>query len=132
MIKLKKIRPLYTTVITTAEKVEDSRKVGGLIDPTILKNSFKEFQRVVAVGDMVRNVKVGDLVCINPDAYAVREFHKNSIKEEMEEYKKQVTKYQFKMVELDGKECLFLQERDIDYVIERLEEVPDEESNLVI
>ena len=36
-----------------------------------------------------------------------------------------VITYNFDTVEMDGKQCLLLQDRDIEYIIEDYEEVPD-------
>ena len=36
-----------------------------------------------------------------------------------------VVTYNFDVVEMDGRQCLLLQDRDIEYVIEDYEEIPD-------
>ena len=127
-IKLKKIKPMFTSVLTTAEKFTEQRYMPGtnIIDPTASKTGLKEYQKVVAVGDAVRNVKAGDIVCINPDRYAVRKYKKDSLKSDMEEYNNVVTSYNFHMVDVDGVECLFIDDRDIDFVVEEYEEVEEE------
>ena len=35
------------------------------------------------------------------------------------------TTYNFDVIELDGKQCLLLQDRDIEFIIEEYEEIPD-------
>ena len=42
--------------------------VSGLVDASKL-NTIKEYQKVIAVGPMVRDIKVGDIVRINPSRY---------------------------------------------------------------
>ena len=37
----------------------------------------------------------------------------------------ELVKYNFDVIEMDGKQCLLLQDRDIDFIIEEYEEVPD-------
>lgn len=49
----------------------------------------------------------------------------------MEEYQTELN-YQFDIIEIDGKPCLKLQDRDIDYVIEDYEEVEEFDSNPTI
>lgn len=126
-IKIKKIKPMFTALVTTAERYTEPKFIPGtkLLDATQNKTGLKEYQHVLAVGDQVRNVHVGDLVCINPQRYAVRKYAKdNSIKDDMEEtYRNQVVEYAFNMVRLDGNDCLLLNENDIDFVIEEYEEV---------
>lgn len=120
-MKIKKIKPLYTRIITTMDTyVEDQSSPGGIIDVTKLKQGIKEYQKVLSIGTSVRNVNEGDLVCINPDRYAVRKFSKDSIKNDILE--NQVTKYNFNVINLDGTDCLMIDEADIEFVIEDYEE----------
>jgi hypothetical protein len=57
---------------------------------------------------------------INPRNYAVRKYSENSIKNDID--MNPVVTYNFNIVEMDGKQCLLLQDRDIDYIIEEYEE----------
>lgn len=121
-INIKKIRPLLSTVVTTAEKYkEDETTSSGLIDPTKKKGTLKEYQRVVAVGEFVKNINVGDLVCVDPRDYAVKKFSPNSVKNDL--MHNEVVGYNFNIVELDGVPHLLLKDRDITFVVEDYEEV---------
>lgn len=125
MLKVKKIKPLFTAVITTMEKYEeDVRTASGLIDTTKQQGGLKEYQTVLAIGDSVRAIKVGDLVCVNPTRFAVKKHQAGSLKDGIVTDNPVVT-YNFDVVEMDGKQCLLLQDRDIDFVIEEYEEIPD-------
>lgn len=125
MLIVKKIKPLFTAIITTMEKYEeDVRTASGLIDTTKQQGGLKEYQTVLAVGDSVRTIKVGDLVCVNPTRFAVKKHQAGSLKDGIVTDNPVVT-YNFDVVEMDGKQCLLLQDRDIDFVIEEYEEVPD-------
>ena len=125
MLKVKKIRPLFTAIITTMEKYEeDVRTASGLIDTTKQQGGLKEYQTVLAIGDSVRAIKVGDLVCVNPTRFAVKKHQAGSLKDGIVTDNPVVT-YNFDVVEMDGKQCLLLQDRDIDFVIEEYEEIPD-------
>lgn len=125
MLKVKKIKPLFTAIITTMEKYEeDVRTASGLIDTTKQQGGLKEYQTVLAIGDSVRTIKVGDLVCVNPTRFAVKKHQAGSLKDGIVTDNPVVT-YNFDVVEMDGKQCLLLQDRDIDFVIEEYEEVPD-------
>ena len=69
-MNIKQIRPMANYLVTTREEYgEEDIKRGNLIVKQ--KGTLKEYQKVVAVGPVVRGVQVGDLVCINPRRYAV-------------------------------------------------------------
>ncbi len=118
---LKKIKPLYTRILTTMDMYveQDVTNPSGIIDVSKLKKGIKEYQTVVAVGTSVRNVKEGDVVCINPDRYAIRKFSQNSVKNDIME--NQVTKYNFNVVNVNGVDYLMLDEADIEFVVEEYE-----------
>ena len=124
MLKIKKIKPMFTAVITTMDKYDKDVTVGGIIDTTRQQGSIKEYQKVIAVGGSVREIKVGDLVCINPSRFAVRKHKEGSLKDGIVT-DNPVTEYKFDVIELDNKRCLLLQDRDIEFIIEESEEVPD-------
>lgn len=125
MLKVKKIKPMFTSLITTMNKYEsDVLLAGGLIDTTRREGSLKEYQTVLAVGDSVRNIKVGDLVWINPTRFAVKKHKEGSLKDGIIT-DNPVISYNFDVVEMDGKQCLLLQDRDIEFIIEDYEEIPD-------
>lgn len=125
MLKVKKIKPMFTSLITTMNKYEhDIVSESGLIDTSKQQGGLKEYQTVLAVGDSVRGIKVGDLVCINPTRFAVKKHQEGSLKDGIIT-DNPVIKYNFDVIIMDDKQCLFLQDRDIDYVIEEWEEVPD-------
>lgn len=131
MLKVKKIRPMFTSLITTMDKYEQDVKIGGLIDTTRQQGGLKEYQKVLAVGSSVRDIKVGDIVCVNPARFAVRKHQAGSLKDGIVT-DNPVTTYNFDVVEMDGKQCLLLQDRDIDFIIEEWEDIPDLASPSII
>lgn len=125
MLKVKKIKPMFTALITTMDKYEeDMRTSGGLLDVTKQQGGLKEYQTVLAIGSSVRDIKVGDLVCVNPTRFAVKQHQVGTLKDGVVT-DNPVVKYNFDVIEMDGKQCLLLQDRDIDFIIEEYEEVPD-------
>lgn len=125
MLKVKKIKPMFTALITTMDKYEeDVRTSGGLLDVTKQQGGLKEYQTVLAIGSSVRDIKVGDLVCVNPTRFAVKQHQAGTLKDDVVT-DNPVVKYNFDVIEMDGKQCLLLQDRDIDFIIEEYEEVPD-------
>lgn len=116
---------MFTALITTMDKYEhDVTTRGGLIDTTKQQGGLKEYQTVLAVGSSVRDIKVGDIVCVNPTRFAIRKHQAGTLKDGIVT-DNPVTTYNFDVVEMDGKQCLLLQDRDIDFIIEEYEEVPD-------
>ena len=125
MIKVKKIKPLFTSVVTTMDRyTEDVTLESGLIDATKQQGGIKEYQTVVAVGGSVRDIKVGDLVCINPIRYAVKKHQEGSLKDGVIT-DNPVIRFDFPTIEMNGKQYLYLQDRDIDFVIEEFEEISE-------
>lgn len=136
MIIIKKVKPMFTGVITTMNILEEKDmyiKGTNLIDSTKMKKSVSEYQTVLFVGPHVNGIQVGDLVCVNPVRFGkpVQKKMPGSVKQDMEEYTTEV-QYKFDIIEIDGKPCLKLQDRDIDYVVEEYEETEDFNSNPTI
>lgn len=132
MFVIKKIQPMYTKILTTMCKYEeDELTAGGLIDSTKTQGTLKEYQTVVAVGNSVRNVKVGDLVCINPERYAVKKHEAGSLKDGVIT-DNPVIKYNFNIMELEGVPHLLLDENDVSFIITDYEEVKEQKSDLYV
>ena len=116
---------MFTSLITTMDKYEEDMRIsGGLLDVTKQQGGLKEYQTVLAIGSSVRDIKVGDLVCVNPTRFAVKQHQAVTLKDGVVT-DNPVVKYNFDVIEMDGKQCLLLQDRDIDFIIEEYEEVPD-------
>ena len=76
MLKVKSIKPLFTGVLTTANKYETtSTKNGIIISAKQTEGHIKEYQTVVKVGSSVREIKPGDIVLINPSRYLRKKFY---------------------------------------------------------
>lgn len=131
MLKIKKIKPMFTALITSMDKYEQDVTTGGLINVTKMQGGLKEYQTVLAVGGSVRDIKVGNLVCVNPTRFAVKKHKEGSLKDGVIT-DNPVTTYNFDVVEMDGKQCLLLQDRDIDFIIEDWEEIPDQPQSTII
>lgn len=132
MLVIKKIQPMYTKILTTMCKYEeDEMTSGGLIDSTKTQGTLKEYQTVIAVGNSVRNVKVGDLVCINPERYAVKKHEAGSLKDGVIT-DNPVIKYNFNIMELEGVPHLLLDENDVSFIITDYEEVKEQKSDLYV
>jgi hypothetical protein len=96
---------------------EDVKTEGGVLDATKRQGGLKEYQTVVAVGSSVRDIKEGDLVCINPTRFAVRKHQADSLKNGVVT-DNPITTYNFNVVVMNDTRYLLLQDRDIDFVIE--------------
>ena len=132
MINIKKIKPMFTALVTTMNKYEeDAVNSSGIIEANKQQGGLKEYQEVLAVGDSVRGIKVGDLVCINPTRFGVKKHRDGSLKDGVITDNPIIT-YNFDVVVIDGKQCLLLQDRDIEFVVEEYEEIKPTASSPII
>ena len=130
MLKVKDIRPVYTRLITTANKYEETQMNGNLIDVNKMEGRYKEYQTVVRVGSAVREVKEGDVVLIDSSRYMKRKFSDNSLREDFVE--NPIVEINIPTVTMNNEDYFMIEERDIAYIIEDSEEVPDSNPNNLI
>lgn len=126
MLKVNSIKPLFNKIVTTCDTYNNDKTKGGIIVKT--DGTIKEYQKVEAVGSTVRDIKVGDLVMINPTRYIVpnhREKREESLKGVIGD--ELTLGVNFPIVEYGGKRHLLINDQDIDYIING-EEVEDEQS----
>lgn len=119
MLKIKKLKPLYTNVLTTGDRYEEDMWENGIIISK--KGEVKLYQTVLAVGSTVRDINVGDKVVFSPASYVVMKYDPDSVKNDMDMNK--VVKINLPWVTVDDeegnpKDCLLLTDRDIQYVYE--------------
>ena len=128
-MNIKKIKPLFTAVVVTAKVYPADYKEGSILSPKAGK--LMEYQEVIAVGDSCRGIEVGNLVCIDLLNYADWKYKKNSIKSDMEELTNEIIGYHVPQITIDGKKCLYLDIRDIKYIVEEYDDKENEESLLI-
>lgn len=123
MFKVKKAIPTQNHVLTTAERYNMNQSKDGLIEAGKAIGEMKEYQRIVALGPTAYpNLKVGDIVVINPERYA-KPVHKNdpnSIK--AQDHVEIVINWP--MLDINGESFLYLYDTDIELIVEG-EEVED-------
>lgn len=125
MLKIKKIKPLFNRVLTTAYVYEqDSKTSNGIVDSSKEEGGIMEYQTVVAVGNTVRNVKPGDLVVINPTRYAVMKHKEGSLKDGVVT-DNPIIGYNFPILEINDERHLYIYDSDIDFIIKEAEEIED-------
>lgn len=120
MLHIKKIKPLYDSVVVTGNRYEKDVYDKSFIVAS--KGDLKNNQEVIAVGSTVRDINVGDKVIFNPYNYAKWKVDPNSIKKEMAVDDK-VIEWHLPWVTIDDEngepqECLLLNTRDIKFVYE--------------
>ena len=118
-LHIKKIKPLNNYLVVTGDKYQEDMKENGLI--VSKKGDLKLYQKVLAIGQVIRGIAVGDMVMINPARYAVMKYDENSLKNDMDMNK--IIKWNLPWVTLDNDEgepqdCLLLTESDIQFVFE--------------
>ena len=130
MLQINKIKPVFNKIVTTCNTYSGDENVGGIVIKT--KGSIKEYQTVEAVGSTVRDVKVGDIIKINPTRY-VKQHHNNKGKSSLANVIEDQVSFtvEFPVVEYGGKKYLLLYDQDVDYIIEG-EETEKSEPSLVL
>ena len=128
-MNIKKIKPLFTAVVVTAKVYPADYKEGSILSPKAGK--LMEYQEVIAVGDSCRGIEVGNLVCIDLSNYADWKYKKNSIKSDMEELTNEIIGYHVPQITIDGKKCLYLDIRDIKYIVEEYDDKENEDPLLI-
>lgn len=130
MLHIKKIKPMFTSIVTTADVFEKDYKKGGII--TAYAGDIKPWQKVVAVGTSVRDIKEGDMVMVNLANYVVRKYDKNSLQNDLDNNPKTGLRMNYIMMDDEKgklKEYFLLNDRDILYSFEGEEK---EDENLIL
>lgn len=133
MLKIKKIKPLFNKILTTMYTYNDVTTEDGIIDGSKEEGGIREYQTVIAVGSTVKCVKPGDLVVINPARYQIMKHKEGSLKDGVIT-DNPVMGYNFPILVIDDKPCLYLYDSDVDFVIKEYEVSEDiiEENNDII
>ena len=122
MLHVTKIKPLFDHLLITADRFDKDMIHNGVI--VAGKGDLKLWQTVVAVGSVVRDIKVGDKVMINPNDFAVKKYNKNSVQNDLDN--NPVLTYNFPFETVDDekgnpKDYLYISDRDVKYVFEGTE-----------
>ena len=122
MLHVTKIKPLFDHLLITADKFDKDMIHNGVI--VAGKGDLKLWQTVVAVGSVIRDIKVGDKVMINPNNFAVKKYNKNSVQNDLDN--NPVLTYNFPFETVDDekgnpKDYLYISDRDVKYVFEGTE-----------
>lgn len=122
---IKKVRPLFTGVITTAKRYvgeQYAKKNSLILDTRKMDGSLNPYQTVVSVGGTVRDVKEGDIVKINFSRYAKAKHTPGAIDAaENKQFDNLSWDYEIPIIVIEDVDYLFLQDRDIEYVVEEYE-----------
>lgn len=118
-------------IITTMDTYEEDQYNGAILDTTKQKGSIKEYQKVISIGTTVRDIKEGDIVCINPTRYMITKHKNKSLRNNIVGDEVTVG-YKFNTIKLNDKECLVLFDQDISFIIEKYEDVEDPTGPLII
>ena len=121
-LKIKKIKPMFNRVLTTCDLYTEDLMTDGIIDSTKVEGAIKEYQTVIACGPMVKCVKPGDVVVINPTRYQVMK-HKEGTLNDGVIQDNAVLSYNFPIMVVDDAPCLYIYDSDIEFAIKEFEMV---------
>ena len=124
-IKIKALAPQFTTVITTLDVYEEDLIVDGMLAAP--RGSLRLLQKVLAVGPLVQDIKVGDLVLLNFQNYKELSYKDGDVKNQITNMEKEVT-YDIPRIIIDDKLCGKFQDRDIEGVVTDYEEYETEKA----
>ena len=116
---MKKVRPMFNNIVTTADKYEEDQMAGGLI--VVPAGNIKEYQKVVAVGGSVRDIKEGDLVKVKFDRYMKMRHKKGSLQDGVIADNTAI-EVVLPMILINNIEHLSLNDIDVEYVVEEYDE----------
>lgn len=130
MLHVTKIKPLFDHLLITADRFEKDMIHSGVILAN--KGDLKLWQTVVAIGSVVRDIKVGDKVMINPNDFAVKKYNKNSVQNDLDN--NPILTYNFPFETIDDekgepKDYLYISDKNVKYVFEGIEK---DESLLIL
>lgn len=125
-MNIKKIRPMFNAIVTTFDVFEETDANSAIIGADEMAGQPKPYQTVVAVGNAVTGINVGDVVAIDFSRYAKKQHKEGSLKDGVIQ-DNPVVSYAFNTIPLDGKEHLFIYANDILFVIEDHEMVEEME-----
>ena len=119
ILHIKKIKPMFTNILTTGTLYENDVTENGII--MFKKGDLKLYQKVVAVGSSVRDIKVGDMIVFDPKPYLVMKYNPNSVQNDFDN--NNVIKTNFPWVQVDDENekpqnMLLLNDRDVRFVFE--------------
>lgn len=82
MLKITKIKPMFTDLVITADRFDKDITEKGIVIAN--KGDLKSYQTVIATGNAVRDIEVGDKVMVNFDMFAEHKIPVNSVKKDMD------------------------------------------------
>lgn len=127
MKTVRKIKPMGRRIVTTKMLFGDKLR-NGLFRPSN-NGSIDIIQQVIAVGPHVREINVGDYVCINPKNYIKV---KHTLQEELTDKPEMEINVNYPTVELEDGTYLLLWEDDVDYVIEEFGDDIEPETKIMV
>lgn len=113
---------MFNRVLTTCDLYTEDLMTDGIIDSTKVEGAIKEYQTVIACGPMVKCVKPGDVVVINPTRYQVMK-HKEGTLNDGVIQDNAVISYNFPIMVVNDAPCLYIYDSDIEFAIKEFEMV---------
>lgn len=82
MLKITKIKPMFTDLVITADRFDKDIVDKGIVMAN--KGDLKSYQTVIAIGNAVREINVGDKVMVNFETFAEHRIPVGSVKKDMD------------------------------------------------
>lgn len=119
----KKIRPVSTRIITTAETYkEDQKTPNGMLDPNKKKGNYMLEQTVLAVGPMVKFCEPGEKIKISIVHFLKPEVVRREMNatDQLKKHEINIRYNDWEIPEINafGQKCFIIDQNDISFVIE--------------
>lgn len=113
----KRIRPRANEIVISANLVEVDKN-DKVIDKDEQKLYFDEFQTVLRVGSVIRDLKIGDVISVNPKRFAIYQEQKSKIRAAVEGYEKVLVGYDFPIIATGFGDVMLITDADVKYIVE--------------
>jgi hypothetical protein len=113
-----KIRPRANEIVISANFIIAANEDKKVIDKDQQMIYFDEFQTVLRVGSVVRDINVGDVICVNPKRFAKYQEQKSRVRAAVEGYEKVLIGYDFPIISTSFGDVMLITDGDVKYIIE--------------
>ena len=115
-LHIKTIKPMHNYLVVTGERYTEDMKSDGIIVANA--GDLKLYQKVIAVGPVVRGIKEGDTVMMSLLRYGKRKYSKDSVQNDMDN--NPVIKWELPWIQVDDEDgnpqdCLLIADSDVKF-----------------
>ncbi len=124
MINIKKIKPMFTKMLVTADVYTPEECMSNGIIESDNVGLLKATQTVVEVGEAAAPITEGQMVFLDLTKYVKRKYEKDSAKADMgDEYYNEIETFNVPTIVMDDVTYLLVDRSDVQFIVTEFEEV---------